>query len=468
MKASICAGLTALAMYFSMGLGGAVTTQPGFYWLLALLAPVPALFYVFSAKSGTKGFLVAFLAALAGAANILPAYLGTLPPAALILGVCTPALSFALSAAGARFVAQRIAPVSAVVAFAALWTAMDWILAQGMNGAAASPAYAEIEQPMMIQIASLAGPWGITAVLGLFAGALAMALACRSKGFALLAAAAVAVNCGYGYWRIASAPAAPLVHIGLAASDGLVADGLKSNAASAQRVTKAYAAAGRSLAANDLIVFPEKIAVADPAWRAALDEEFARLGHIGHALIVAGFDDRGTVRTNAARIYFPNGSAPQTYAKRKLVPGLEDGFVPGAKSFMLSDRTGVAICKDMDFPAMLRSDAILGPNLYAVPAWDFDRDAVWHARLAILRGVENGFAVARAANNGLLTLSDAYGRVIAVRASAHGMVTLQGAVPRGPGATLYGAIGDGLAYIAMAMAALLLTVAGFAARRRPA
>jgi apolipoprotein N-acyltransferase len=114
----------------------------------------------------------------------------------------------------------------------------------------------------------------------------------------------------------------------------------------------------------------------------------------------------------------------------------------------------------MDFPALLHNDAILEPTLYAVPAWDFEKDAVWHARLAIMRGVENGFAVARAANDGLLTLSDAYGRVQAVRKTAGGgMVTLRGDLQRGPGQTLYASIGDGLAYLCLALAALLLVVA---------
>jgi apolipoprotein N-acyltransferase len=83
-----------------------------------------------------------------------------------------------------------------------------------------------------------------------------------------------------------------------------------------------------------------------------------------------------------------------------------------------------------------------------------------------LRGVENGFAVARAANNGLLTVSDAYGRVVAMKSTAGGgMVTVRADVPRGPGKTLYVGIGDGLAYIALAMSVLLLGVAGLA--RKP-
>src|SRR5260221_243302 len=102
----------------------------------------------------------------------------------------------------------------------------------------------------------------------------------------------------------------------------------------------------------------------------------------------------------------------------------------------------------MASPAMLRADSrTLHPTLIAVPAWDFGRDRWWHARLAILRGVEDGFALARAAKDGLLTLSDAQGRVVAMkRSDAGGMVTLVGNLARGPGDTLYLRIGDVFAW----------------------
>ena len=47
------------------------------------------------------------------------------------------------------------------------------------------------------------------------------------------------------------------------------------------------------------------------------------------------------------------------------------------------------------------------------PAWDFDNDGWLHSRMAVVRGVESGLALARIARGGLATVSDAYGRVIA-------------------------------------------------------
>ena len=48
----------------------------------------------------------------------------------------------------------------------------------------------------------------------------------------------------------------------------------------------------------------------------------------------------------------------------------------------------------------------------------FDADGWLHARMAMLRGVENGFSIARAPRHGILTVSDTRGHVLAERSTA--------------------------------------------------
>lgn len=468
---ALCALLSGMGMYFSLGLGE--------FWALTWFAPIPVLWLAFRPASGWKVFAAALAAGAIGGCNILPAYWGTLPPPVLAMGIVLPALAFALSVMGARFVSRRVAPILGVIAFAALWTAFDYLLSLGENGTALSPATSQVGMPYLIQTASVFGLWAVTFILGFFAAGAAMAGATRQMQFAVLAIAVLALNAGYGAWRIGTAPKSPVTHVGLAADDALIGKGW-GNDDGALGVVKAYADAARTLSAQgaNLIVFPEKVAQLKPEWRGAAKAELETAAHIGHATIVIGFDDDGAQRRNTALVFFGNGGSPQEYVKRHLVPGLESAFTPGTSSFMVAENaprppdvvtpggTGVAICKDMDFPAMLRDDQFFAPTLYAVPAWDFGKDRWWHARLAIMRGVENGFAVARAANDGLLTLSDAYGRGLAQKPSAEGgMVLLQGDLPRGPGVTLYGRIGDAFAWICAALSVLLLGVAAFA--RKP-
>jgi len=460
--------MTALLCALASGASFYLSTDLGAFWPLAWFAPIHVLWLAFGPARGWTVFFVAWAAGAIGGLNLLPAYAGTLPAPALALAIIGPGLFFAASVIGARFVAQRLSPVAGILAFAALWTAWDYLAAQGPNGAAFSPAYSQVGMPFLIQGASVFGVWVVTFLIGIVSAGLAMSLKTKRVPFAVLAIALFVANAGYGTWRIVTAPKTPVVHVGLGVDDALADASFKADEKTALGAMSAYADAARTLAAQgaSLIVFPEKVAVLEPEWRGAVRAEFETVAHLTQTTIVIGFDDRGALRQNNALIFFGNGAPPQIYTKRRLVPGLESAFEPGQASFMLSNRTAVAICKDMDFPVMLRRDAILHPMLFAVPAWDFDRDRWWHARLAIMRGVENGFAVARSAKDGLLTLSDAYGRVIAEkRSEPGGMVMLVGDLPRGPGATLYATIGDAFAWLCAGLSLLLLGVAFLAPKR---
>ena len=118
------------------------------------------------------------------------------------------------------------------------------------------------------------------------------------------------------------------------------------------------------------------------------------------------------------------------------------------------------ICKDMDFPATIRTDAASGARLVAVPAGDFGKDAWLHARMSILRGVENGFAIVRSAHRGFLSVIDAQGRIVTQRrAASSGMSEVVATVPLGPGPTLYTRIGDTFAWIAAAATLVMIFLA---------
>jgi len=74
-------------------------------------------------------------------------------------------------------------------------------------------------------------------------------------------------------------------------------------------------------------------------------------------------------------------------------------------------QAATAICKDLDFPNYIRKYGTDDLRFLCVPAWDFIEDDWLHSRMAILRGVENGFSEIRPARQGRLTISDCYGRV---------------------------------------------------------
>jgi apolipoprotein N-acyltransferase len=95
-------------------------------------------------------------------------------------------------------------------------------------------------------------------------------------------------------------------------------------------------------------------------------------------------------------------------------------------------------------------------------------DAYLHGRMAALRGVENGFTVVHVAQEGLLYITDAYGRVLAEQQSFSAPeVMFVHAAPAGPGTTLYARFGDWFG-VAAILASIGLIVAAAITRNRQA
>jgi apolipoprotein N-acyltransferase len=77
--------------------------------------------------------------------------------------------------------------------------------------------------------------------------------------------------------------------------------------------------------------------------------------------------------------------------------------------------------------------------------------------MAVMRGVESGFSLARGARGGFLTVADNRGRVLAeTRSDAAPFATLMATVPAVHDTTLYLLWGDWFAWVALAL--LFITV----------
>jgi len=84
----------------------------------------------------------------------------------------------------------------------------------------------------------------------------------------------------------------------------------------------------------------------------------------------------------------------------------------------------------------------------------------------VVRGVEEGFAIARAAQEGNLTFSDAYGRILAeISTSSAPEVFLVKDIPPGPGATIYTHFGDWFGWLCVIALACIVGQAVWAASR---
>ncbi len=149
---------------------------------------------------------------------------------------------------------------------------------------------------------------------------------------------------------------------------------------------------------------------------------------------------------NIAWLFDRNGDLVIEYSKQHLVPLVEMRFRPGNRDAIVEmdgHRFGVAICKDLGFPRLARRYGRAGIEAMLTPAWDFAVDGEYHARMAVLRGIEQGFSVIRTANQGRLSVSDPYGRIVAEVESSDAPVTsLLADAPIGRVATVYQALGD--------------------------
>jgi apolipoprotein N-acyltransferase len=310
---------------------------------------------------------------------------------------------------------------------------------------------------MLIQSASLFGYLAITFLLGAVSAGLAPSLRIRDMRPAAIAIALFAINAGFGAWRMTEPPSGAM-KVALVESDDTVGKFRKDDKAATFKAIDAYAQQIEKLrdAHIDLIVLPENISRVAPSWRDQAEAKLASAANDVNATLVAGFNTYiDGAQRNVSWSFSPGAAEPVTYEKRRLVPVLESAvFTSGPGPRALANGVGLEICKDMDFQAMIRADEVATkPLLLAVPAWDFDKDDWSHARVAIFRSVENGVPMARSARDGLLTLNDRYGRIVARARTVGAFTTLVGELPldgRG-GDTLYDWIGDAFGWVCLVL-----------------
>ena len=457
----IAAGLaTAACSYFGTGL------HP--IWWLLWLAPVPVLAIAPRLRTSTA-FLLGSIAWLAGETNEwnYVRHEIELPMQIVILYLVIPAAVFGLGVLFVRSFLRRESLLLASVAFPVYWVAYEFLTAiVSPHSTWGNLAYTQMNCLPLVQIASVTGIWGISFIVFLFAGATAALLSGVGKPSQrrVLAIGVAFVVCAvfvFGEWRLQSTPSAQPVAVTLIARDVPMSVYLGSED-QALKLLREYADEIRRVtpAGTQAVVLPEKIGRVSESALTEVDALFSSTAAATHAAIVVGLVRRTpSGGFNSSRFYSPEGKLEANYDKHHLLPGVEPEK-PGDERVLLEQPTGrwgLQICKDMDFPKLSREYATGGANLLLVPAWDFNLDRWLHARMAVLRAVENGFALARSARNGLLTLSDNRGRILVEAATMPGrFVSITGKVNVAREETFYAQTGDWFGWLCVAMFVILV------------
>jgi apolipoprotein N-acyltransferase len=186
---------------------------------------------------------------------------------------------------------------------------------------------------------------------------------------------------------------------------------------------------------------------------------------------------------NAAYQLGADGSTLAVYRKIHLVPFGEfvpmanvltvfpplvqtlAGFAPftaGTSMIMLpvgSHKASTAICYEVVYPSLVRDAVLRGSELLTTitnDAWYGHSSAPFqHFAMASMRAIEHGRYLARAANTGISGVVDPYGRVVA-RSAIFEQTGMVEEIRFLTSRTVYAAIGDVVAYAAMAIVVLSL------------
>ncbi len=422
-------------------------------------------------------------------AALLVTYLAMYPAIfALIVGALARRFgTWALAVAPAAWVATELGR-------ATLLTGFPWALV----GAS------QVTWLPIAQVASLAGVFGVSALVTLGSAAVAMALAARGPRRVVMPAATlilIVIAAGWGRARMAAgeltAQGTP-VRVGLV--QGNFSQDIKWEASLVPVILDRYLrlSAETIQRGAQLVVWPESSVPFYFLGEPERAESIRRLARAGRAHMLLGSDEyelgdgaaggAAEVRIyNSAFMLRPDGAVSGVYRKMHLVPFGEyvplqrllffvaplvqavSNFSPGDRPALLpvgEHRASAAICYEVVYPWLIGRFVRDGSELITTitnDAW-FGRSsaAYQHFEQASMRAIEQGRYLVRAANTGLSGVVDPYGRVLE-RTNLFETSTIVREVRFLQGRTLYNRVGDAVAYACLAITALAL----LAVRRTP-
>lgn len=457
--AAPCLAISATLFFLSTGLNP--------FWPLTWLAAIPLLWIATRVSVG-QAFFVAAAAYALGQLNEWSYARRVLPTSVVAAVLVVSACVFAVGVLLFRSCTLRGKLWQAALIFPAFWVSVEFAVAMlSKHGTFGNISYSQMDFLPILQIASVTGIWGISFCVLLFASTVAVLLTSGPASMKIPVAAGtflfLAIVLSFGFWRLAATPKNwPTIKVALVASDA--PENINADSpAGAEQIFQRYADYVKPVAQEgvQLFVLPEHSGPVTNSSQADADAFWGQLAKQTGAFVAIGIDRiTPNISWNQVRLYAPNGELVGSYNKHHLLPHWEDQFAADVKRTVLSMPTGkwgMEICKDMDFPRLSREYSEDGIGLLIVPAWDFVDDGWLHGRMAILRGVESGFSIARSAKLGILTATDDRGRILAQRNTlGPSFASVVVDVPVRHDATLYSRFGNWFAWVCAAL--LILTV----------
>ncbi|HET6782112.1 MAG TPA: apolipoprotein N-acyltransferase, partial [bacterium] len=427
----------------------ALSFPPADLGILAWVALVPLLFSIDGLKPGEAlrlGYVGGFIGFL-----LVVSWIRVYGFPVWFLLSAYLALQFAAFAGSYGWITQGRPAWVGVPAVPLLWAALEYLRSSGPFGFPwALLGVSQHTLLPVIQVARLAGVFGVSLLVASGSAAVFSILKRRLAPAAiviLLIAAVVA----WGSRQVQTLPAASTT---VAALQPNIDPKAKLDPAHAGQIMADLERLTEEAATRNpaLIVFPETALPVNLFGQAGALHEVGRWANTARATLIASSLENG--QSNIAVAVAASGQAVDRYDKVRLVAFGEAGVSPGIHHRPLwtpGGSVGIAICFESIFPEASRTLTRNGAQVLAI----ITNDAViathsgldrWsgpeqHAAHSVLRAVETGRWVIRAANTGLTKLIDPSGRTREEIPRGHSAV-LTGQVALKGDSTIYTSRGD--------------------------
>ena len=391
-----------------------------------------------------------------------------------------------------RIVFPRIGGVAATLVFPMALVAAEFLRSRFTPAASwGSIAYSQYGFMPLMQVAAVAGIWGITFVVAWFASTFELAWS-RSfswteiRGPVLTYGVALVAILFVGCVRLMAAPTdrATIRTATLNRPIDLFAPGemtrISEGRVSASerepfkvklsRLHDWFLEGSRreARAGARLIVWPEQNLLVFDDDEAAFLERARRLAADERVYLAMGM---GTIHLgdrlpfeNKLVLIDPSGQIVMSHLKNRPVAGWEanimrrghDGIPVVATD---AGRMAAPICFEADFPDFIRQAGQNDADLLILPVNDWKSIKNIHFQMHVFRAIENGVPLVRAAASGLSVAIDPWGRVLSMSDFyAAGDRTMTAQLPMGRIPTLYARSGDWFSWLCVAGLAAMLSV----------
>lgn len=444
-------------------------------WIIAPIVwvvPILSLRFVRGQKT-VKGFILIWLASFIPS-SIAWYKLQPMPMPGYLIFMAVAALFGALPPLFDRLLTPHLRPrFAATLIYPLAYTAIEYLTMSGGNpmGSFGAQGYTQYGIPVIMQLASVTGLWGITFLTSWFASVVNWVWeqdfnwAQVWRGAAMYTFVLVLVV-AYGVGRLLFAPE-PEETVTVASftveethAGELFALLDENEAAFREKTTAVHAAyldqtvqAARDGA--EIVLWPEQAGF-------GLEEDVLALLEQGQAIareegiylampVFVIFPDPNRLLENKLFIADPNGEI--VIAHVKYGGNAIEGTLPGDGTLQTVETpygtlSGI-ICWDTDYQWVVTQTGRNDVDILLSPSLVWREMGPMHAAMATFRAVENGVTIVRQEDQGLSLAVDSYGRTIATADHFAGERTMQVKVPVASGvSTIYPLIGDAVGQLA--------------------